>query len=44
MGNLESLLANIKAQKAKSKTSPVAKKVYKPKQYGPFQNNYKYGD
>ena len=44
MGNLESLLANIKAQKAQSKTSPVAKKVYKQSTHGPFQNNYKYGD
>ena len=31
MGNLESLLANIKAQKAKSKTSPVANVIYKDK-------------
>ena len=31
MGNLESLLANIKAQKAKSKTSPVANVIYNNK-------------
>ena len=41
---VSSLLANIKAQKAQSKTSPVAKKVYKQSTHGPFQNNYKYGD
>ena len=44
MGNLESILANIKAQKATSKTSPVAKKVYQQSTSGPFKNNYKYGD